>query len=142
MIATTEPHWLEEQELEDILQMVIVANGGLAGIRDQGMLASALAAVQPLWSYAPEPPSLVDLAARLANGLAKKHGFMVSNKRTDFIAAYAFWAMNGVVIQASQQSVVEAMEALAYSTEQPGRTQERLTVWLRSVSEATVQEQP
>jgi prophage maintenance system killer protein len=43
------------------------------------MLASALDAVQALWHYSPEPPSLVDLAVRLAYGLAKNHGFVDGN---------------------------------------------------------------
>jgi death-on-curing protein len=140
VIASTEPYWLEEQELEAIHQEVIAVSGGLAGIRDRGMLASALAAVQALWHVAPEPPSLVDLAARLAYGLAKNHGFVDGNKRTAFIAAYAFLAMNGIAIQANQRSVVEAIEALASSTDDPGRAQERFADWLFSVTDATAQE--
>jgi len=104
------------------------------------MLASALAAPQTLWHYAPEPPSLVDLAARLAYVLAKNHGFVDGNKRTAFIAAYTFLAMNGIVIHASQESVTEAMEALASSTDEPGHAQARFSDWLSSVAEAAAQE--
>ena len=62
----SELHWLEEQELEAIHQEVIAASGGLAGIRDRGLLASALVAPKILWHYAPESSTLLDLAARLA----------------------------------------------------------------------------
>lgn len=140
MNGTTEPYWLEEQDLEVIHHEVITASGGLAGIRDHGLLTSALVAPQTLWHYAPKPPTLVDLAARLAFGLAKNHGFVDGNKRTAFIAAYTFLAMNGIVIQASQQSVIEAMEALARSTDEPRQAQTRFAEWLSSVTEATAQE--
>jgi len=135
-----EPHWLEEEELEAIHHDVIAASGGLAGIRDRGLLTSALVASQTLWHYAPKPPTLVDLATKLAYGLAKNHGFVDGNKRTAFIAAYTFLAMNGMVIQASQQSVVEAMEALASSTDEPGQAQARFSDWLSRVTEAIAQE--
>ena len=78
---------------------------------------------------------LLDLAARLAYGLAKNHGFVDGNKRTAFIATYTFLAMNGIVIQASQQSVIEAVEALASSTDKPGQAQARFADWLRRVTQ-------
>ena len=105
----SELHWLEEQELEAIHREVIAASGGQAGIRDRGLLASALVAPKTLWHYAPETSTLLDLAARLAYGLAKNHGFVDGNKRTAFIATYTFLVMNGIVNQASQQSVIEAV---------------------------------
>ena len=66
-------------------------------------------APKTLWHYAPETSTLLDLAARLAYGLAKNHGFVDGNKRTAFIATYTFLVMNGIVNQASQQSVIEAV---------------------------------
>ena len=97
-------------------------------------------APQTLWHYAPEPPTLIDLAARLAYELAKNHGFVDGDKRTAFIAAYTFLLMNGVVIQANQKSVVEAMEVLARSTNEPRQAQTRLAEWLSSVTKATAQD--
>ena len=141
MNVSNEPYWLEEQDLEAIHHDVISASGGLAGIRDRGLIGSALIAPQTLWHYAPKPPTLVDLAANLAYGLAKNHGFVDGNKRTAFIAAYTFLGMNGIVIQVSQQSVTEAMEALASSSDEPGQAQARFSNWLSSVTEATAQEQ-
>ena len=136
----SELHWLDEQELEAIHREVIAASGGQAGIRDRGLLASALVAPKILWHYAPESSTLLDLAARLAYGLAKNHGFVDGNKRTAFIAAYTFLAMNGIVIQASQQSVIKAVEALASSTDKPGQAQARFAGWLRRVTEARSQD--
>lgn len=115
MNESTEPHWLEEQDL---------------------------VAVQALWHYAAEPPSLFDLASRLAYGLAKNHGFVDGNKLTAFIATFTFLSMNGVVIQASQQDVVETMEALASSIDEPGLVQARFAHWLSTVIRATAQEFP
>jgi len=114
----SEPYWLDEQELEAIHQEVIAATGGLAGIRDRGLLASALDAPKKLWHYAPESSTLLDLA---------------------FIAAYTFLLMNGILIQASQESVIEAVEALASSTDKPGQAQARFADWLSRVTEARYQ---
>jgi death-on-curing protein len=135
----SESYWLDEQELEAIHQEVIAATGGLAGIRDRGLLASALDAPKKLWHYAPESSTLLDLAARLAYGLAKNHGFVDGNKRAAFIAAYTFLLMNGILIQASQESVIEAVEALASSTDKPGQAQARFADWLSRVTEARYQ---
>jgi death-on-curing protein len=82
----------------------------------------------------------VDLAARLAYGLAKNHGFVDGNKRTAFIPAYVFLAMNGIAIQASKRGIVGGMEALASSIGNPGRAQERFADWEYSVLDATTQE--
>jgi death-on-curing protein len=136
----SEPCWLDEQELEAIHQEVTAATGGLAGIRDRGLLASALDAPKKLWHYAPESSTLLDLAARLAYELAKNHGFVDGNKRAAFIAAYTFLVMNGILIQASQQSVTEAVEALASSTDKPGQAQARFADWLSRVTEARSQD--
>lgn len=140
MNGSTELYWLEEQRLEAIHREVIAASGGLTCIRDRGMLAGALAAPQTLWHYLPEPATLVDLVARLAFGLAKNHGFVDGNKRTAFIAAYTFLAMNGILIQAIKESVIKAMEALASSSDERGHPQARFSDWLSSVTEATAQE--
>ena len=114
--------------------------GGLVGIRDPGLLASALVAPQALWHYAPKLPTLVDLAAKLAYELAKNHCFVDGNKRTALIAVYTLLAMNGIVIQASQESVIEAMEVLDSSSDEPGHAQARFSNWLSSVTEAIAQE--
>jgi len=90
----TEPYWLEGKELEAIHHDVIAASGGLAGIGNRGLLASALVAPQTLWHYAAKPPTLVDLAAKFAYGMAKNHAFVDGYKRISFIAAYTFLAMN------------------------------------------------
>lgn len=139
MSGSIEPCWLELQELKVIHREVIAASGGLSGISNQGMISSALAAVQAFWHYAPETPSMLELGARLAYGLAKNHGFVDGNKRTAFIATYTFLAINGIVIKASQRSVVQAMEALASSTDGPGQTQARFAAWLSTVSTSTIQ---
>jgi len=136
----SESYWLDEQELEAIHQEVIAATGGLAGIRDRDLLASALDAPKKLWHYAPESSTLLHLAARLAYGLAKNHGFVDGNKRAAFIAAYTFLLMNGILIQASQESVIEAVEALASSTDKPGQAQARFADWLSRVTEARSQD--
>ena len=119
---------------------MIETTGGLAGIRHYGLLASPLVAPQTLWHYASKRPTLVDLAAKLAYGLAKNNGFVDGNKRTAFIGAYTFLVMNGIVIHASRETVIEAMEALVSSTDESGQAQARFSYWLSSVTEAAAEE--
>lgn len=85
------------------------------------------------------PLSFAGLVLRIS---PRNHAFVDGNKRTAFIAAYTFLAMNGIVIHASQERVTEAMEALANSMGQPRRAQARFSDWLSSVSEAAAQERP
>jgi death-on-curing protein len=118
---------------------VIDAICGLSGIIDLGILATDLAVVQPLWHYAPELPSLPDLSAGLAMDWRKNHGFVDGNKRTAFITSYTFLAMNVIVIQASQKSVVEAIETPANSTDELGQVQTCFVEWLSTLSEEAAQ---
>lgn len=73
-------------------------HGGSPGVRDEGLLASALARPQNLAAYG--EPSLHELAASLAYGLAKNHPFIDGNKRTAFLCAYAFLGLNGFELDA------------------------------------------
>jgi death-on-curing protein len=128
-----EPFWLELCELEAIHTEVMLHSGGLPGTRDRGLIESALLAVRNSWNYTTPPPTLTELAARLGYGLVKNHGFVDGNKRTAFIAVYTFLAINGIALKAGQASVVEAMQALAASTEPADMTQKVFHAWIISV---------
>lgn len=75
-------------------------HGGAAGVRDEGLLMSALA--RPLNLAAYGDPTLFELAAALAFGLAKNHPFVDGNKRTAFLCAYIFLGMNGEELDADE----------------------------------------
>jgi death-on-curing protein len=101
-------------------------HGGSPGVRDEGLLESALARPQQKWAYA-EAPDLAVLAAAYAFGLAKNHGYIDGNKRVAFMAAYVFLGLNGNDLDADEPDVVRTMERVA-----DGRLSEAgLAAWLR-----------
>jgi death on curing protein len=103
------------------------AHGGAAGVRDDGMLESALARPHQKWTYA-DAPDLATLAAAYAFGLAKNHGYVDGNKRVAFMAAYVFLGLNGKDLDADEPDVVRTIERLA-----AGRlTESALADWFRA----------
>ena len=78
--------------------------GGMAGIRDEGLLQSALG--RPLHRFAYEDPTVFELAASYAHGIVKNHPFMDGNKRAGFMAAYIFLGANGLDLDASEEAAV------------------------------------
>jgi len=106
-----EPVWLERQDVIAIHEMMLAQHGGLAGVRDEGLLASALAKPQNLFAYG--KPALADLAASYAAGIVLNHPFLDGNKRTGFVVAVTFLELNGLVFNATEESVVERTLALA-----------------------------
>jgi death on curing protein len=106
-----EPIWLNCQDCLAIHEMMLSQYGGLAGVRDEGLLASALAKPQNLFAYG--SPTLPEMAASYAAGIILNHPFIDGNKRTGFMLAAAFLELNGLVFSATEESVVEATLALA-----------------------------
>ena len=85
--------------------------GGLDGLRDEGLLDSALNRPKQLFQYG--DPSLFDMAAAYAHGLVKNHPFLDGNKRIGFIAAYIFLGANGQELNAPEPDAVLKTLALA-----------------------------
>jgi len=85
--------------------------GGLEGVRDAGLLESALHRPRHLFAYG--KPSLFDLAAAYAAGIVKNHPFLDGNKRTGFVSAALFLEINGHRFIAPEEEVVERTLALA-----------------------------
>jgi death-on-curing protein len=86
-------------------------HGGSPGVRDEGLHSSALARPQNLAAYG--EPSVHELAASLAYGLAKNHPFVDGNKRTAFLCAYTFLGLNGVELDADEAEAAAIMIDLA-----------------------------
>lgn len=80
-------------------------HGGAAGIRDEGMLESALA--RPLQKQTYGDPDLCELAAAYLFGIAKNHPFVDGNKRTAFAAADLFLYFNGLSVEAEQEEIIQ-----------------------------------
>lgn len=87
-------------------------HGGLAGLRDEGLLESALARPQQRWSYEPDA-DLASLAAAYAFGLARNHAYLDGNKRIAFVAAAVFLLRNGLLLESSEPEAVVTMLGVA-----------------------------
>ncbi len=105
------PIWLLPDTLLALHQESLGLFGGLAGVRDSGLFDSALQRPQNLWAYG--KPSLPELAAAYAFGLAKNHPFFDGNKRIAFLAAVLFLEANGVAFTGSEVDAVLKTLALA-----------------------------
>ena len=93
----------------------LAAHGGIAGIRDPGLLESALARPKNIWAYAETPPSLAVLAAAYAVGISSNHPFFDGNERTALVVSFAFLDVNGREVTASQEDAYLTVLALAAS---------------------------
>lgn len=106
-----EPVWLNRIDCLAIHEMMLAQHGGLAGIRDEGLLESALAKPQNLFVYG--SPTLPEMAASYVSDIILNHPFLDGNKRTGFMVAATFLELNGLIFSASEESVVEKTLALA-----------------------------
>lgn len=119
--------WLEKALVLAIHDRQVAEHGGSAGVRDEGLLESALARPQQLHAYGDPAPDLADLAAALAHGLARNHPFVDGNKRTAHVAYRTFLALNGAEFVATDEEKYVAMLTLA-----EGKLAERaFAAWLR-----------
>jgi death-on-curing protein len=103
--------WLLEAVVLAVHDEEIAERGGAEGVRDRGLLSSALARPQNKASYG--DPSVFDLAAAYASGIIWNHPFIDGNKRTGFLAAYIFLDRNGWEMVAPEADAVDAVLALA-----------------------------
>ena len=103
--------WLREDVVIAMHGEQIAEHGGSPGIRDAGLLSSALARPQNQVAYG--KPSVFNLAAAYAFGVIQNHPFVDGNKRAGFLAAYVFLDLNGWELVASEAEAVSAVLALA-----------------------------
>lgn len=89
-----QPFWLTRQMIVAIHDEQLAIHGGASGLRDEGMLESALDRPKNKWSY--ENADLAELAAAYAFGIARNHPFIDGNKRTSLLALYTFLGVNGI----------------------------------------------
>ncbi len=103
--------WIDTADCLGFHSALLSRFGGLDGLRDAGLLESALA--RPLQLLACGEPSLFDLAACYAHGIVKNHPFLDGNKRSGLMAAALFLELNGMVFQAPEEQAVLQTLALA-----------------------------
>ena len=120
--------WLNRRLVDAIHLRLLQRHGGAHGIRDAALLESALARPQNLAAYG--EPTVFDLAASVAFGIARNHPFIDGNKRTAFLASVLFLRMNGQEFNAEQ-----AEAALIFLRLAAGELSEtELAEWLRQNS--------
>jgi death-on-curing protein len=134
--ANKEWEWLDKQLILDAHDRQLSRHGGLYGIRDEGLLASALARPEHLAYYASaESVNAAALAASYAFGIARNHPFVDGNKRTALIALDAFFIINGFELSVSTDECVLIIQKLA-----AGQIDEvALSEWIRTHKKAFVQ---
>jgi death on curing protein len=98
-----EPVWIREIEVLAFHSQQIAMFGGIEGLRDRGLLISALARPKNLFAYSDSTPSMAELAAAYAAGLSRNHPFLDGNKRTAMQVAFVFLEFNGLPVNASQE---------------------------------------
>lgn len=120
--------WLRREALTAIHAEQLAEHGGGAGVRDQGLLESALARPENLAACG--EPDVFDLAAAYAFGIMQNHPFIDGAKRAGFMAAATFLALNGADLAAAELDAVMKVLALASSD----LSEEGFAEWLRANS--------
>ncbi len=117
--------WVQENAILAIHDRLLAVHGGSAGIRDRGLLDSALARPRNFAAYG--TPDVFELAAAYACGIVQNHPFVDGNKRAGFMATFIFLDRNGWDLQAPEAEATRTMLSLA-----AGETsEEQLAFWLR-----------
>jgi len=131
MSKGAEPVWVDPSVVDIIHHEQIIEHGGTTGLRDSGMLESALQRPFQTWQYQDPPADLCELAAAYAHSLAKNHPFLDGNKRTAAIVCELFLNLNNRVFTVDEVAKYPHYLALAAGEE----SMEDFTTWLREVTE-------
>lgn len=124
-----EPVWITVAECHAIHAEMLSRFGGLDGVRDEGLLESALDRPKNLYAYGCK--ELVAMAGAYAAGIIKNHPFLDGNKRTGFLSAALFLETNGMRFVASEEEVVGWTLGLTAGEV----TEEEYTGWLNKVAQ-------
>jgi death on curing protein len=127
-----EPEWVSRRALLLLHAESLAEHGGLEGIREEGLLDSALACPLNVFAYNAKC-DLADLAAAYAYGLCSNHPFRDGNKRAAFLAAGLFLELNDYRLVANPVQAVEVFFALASGK----KTESELAAWCRENLEKT-----
>jgi death on curing protein len=125
-VKKAEPLWILERVVLALHDQLLAAHGGAEGLRDAGLLESALARSRQHYAYG--SPDIVELAALYTAGLVRNHPFVDGNKRTGFAIGIVFLELNGFHFTASEEDATQAVLALTASElDEAGYTS-----WLRA----------
>lgn len=107
------PIWLLPEVAQAVHKRQLAEHGGGMGVRDTGLLESALLRPQNIYTYSNGEASLAQLAAAYAYGLARNHPFVDGNKRTSLVLSLLFLKLNNKTPSASQEELYAVFMALA-----------------------------
>jgi death on curing protein len=122
------PQWVLRETVLAIHEQLLAGFGGLAGVRDESLLDSALNRPQRSFHYA--KPDLFELAAAYAHGLVRNHPFLDGNKRIGFVTAVVFLEINGYKFEANEVDATVKTLALAARD----LSEAKYAAWLRANS--------
>jgi death-on-curing protein len=123
-----EPIWLSREIVTALHADQVREHGGQLGLRDDGLLESALARARQRWNYEPDS-DLASLTACYGFGLTRNHPFLDGNKRIGFVAMNVYLILNGYEIEAPEPKVVLVMLAVADGS----LSETELTAWVREM---------
>lgn len=122
-----EPYWISLEAAVAFHERQLAEHGGGAGVRDEGLLESALAKPQNLFLYSDGQVDLAAMAASYAYGIATNHPFIDGNKRTALVVSFVFVEMNGYMMTASEVDAYTTILALAAGD----LSEDELAAWFR-----------
>jgi death on curing protein len=126
-LKTKEPRWIETRDALAIHDRLLALHGGAPGLRDRGLLESALARPRQHHAYGSFPDS-VEMAGLYTAGVVRNHPFVDGNKRSGFVIGVLFLELNGCDFEASEPDATQAVTSLAAGTlDEAG-----YTAWLRA----------
>ena len=115
MAKRKEPLWIEERDALAIHDRLLALHGGATGLRDRGLLESALARPRQHHAYA-KTSDVVEMAALYTAGIVRNHPLIDGNKRTGFVIGVLFLELHGFDFKASEADATQAVMALAAGT--------------------------
>jgi death-on-curing protein len=126
-VKTKEPIWIDEHAVLAIHDSLLATHGGKTGLRDNGLLESALARPKQHKAYS-ESPCILEMATLYTDGIIRNHPFADGNKRTGFVTGVLFLELTGFEFNASEEDATQAVISLAAGAlDEAG-----YTAWLRS----------
>jgi death-on-curing protein len=114
-VKKKEPLWIEERDVVAIHDRLLSLHGGATGMRDRGLLESALARPRQHYVYA-DASDIVEMSALYTAGIVRNHPFVDGNKRTGFVIGVLFLELHGFDFRASEEDATQAVMALAAGT--------------------------
>lgn len=125
-----QPVWVLDEVVSAVHKQQLAEHGGSRGVRDEGLLASALARPRNLVNYEPDNASIPRLAACYAFGLSRNHPFVDGNKRVALVVSFLFLKLNGMDLSVPMEERYQVFMALADGS----MSEDELSAWFERCS--------